>query len=151
MENLLLSRLWSGVGQFCIAAFVEARSNGSHCARSRQGAAASTVPPLGHLYPQLCPRTQSHNLPPLLAIASILEFVGHCSRRRPAGTTFKRLKSTSSQKGAFTWAMSLQSHRAFQDLATENRDVKRSLSIPAKKNTNKHFFVVFRWYLVDLN
>lgn len=52
MEIPPLSRLASGVGPFCIAPFAstEERSNGSHCARSRQGAAASAVPtPPGHL------------------------------------------------------------------------------------------------------
>lgn len=68
MEIPPLSRLASGEGPFCIAPFASAeeRSNGSHCARSRQGAAASAVPPLRPPSSQWCPRTQAHNLPPLL-------------------------------------------------------------------------------------
>lgn len=90
-------------------------------------------PPLGHLFSQLCPRTQSHNLPPLLAIANILEFMGQCSGRRPGGTTFKQLRSTTSHKGAFTRAMSQSSHlMELSQTQIQKKDLK-SLLLPKKR------------------
>lgn len=113
-------------------------------------------PPLGHLLLsgvlELKPISSLHFKPAQLA--DILEFMGQCSGRRPAGTTFKRMRRTSSNKGNFTQETS---QRAFNHLAYRKQGCQNILnhSCYKKQKQTKNFlnvsYVGLRWsYMLKL-